>query len=88
MFFAKFSNSVSIIREGIKSLNNKNQVRVGTFEIILLVLAFVGLQIWWISMTIKKGDRSEIDKWGRKIKPTKEDELMKVKKKLEEIFKN
>ncbi len=63
-------------------------MRQGTIELILLALAFVTLQFWWIRMTIKNGRTGEVDKWGQKIIQTKVNELEKTKKDLEKIFRS
>ena len=63
-------------------------MRQGTIELIILVIAFLTLQFWWIRMTIKDGRTGEVDKWGQKTNQEKENELEKVKKDLEKIFRS
>ncbi len=61
-------------------------MRQGTIEIMLLALAFMSLQFWWIRITLKNGRTGEVDKWGQKTNPDKQSELEKTKKELEKIF--
>ena len=49
----------------------------GTFEIIILILIFVGLQAWWIIPIIKRNNK--IDERGK--------DLSEEVKQLERIFK-
>ena len=63
-------------------------MRQGTIELILLVLAFLILQFWWIRMTIRNGRTGEVDKWGQKTIQKKDNELEKTKKELEKIFRS
>ena len=63
-------------------------MRQGTIELILLAVAFLALQFWWIRMTIKNGRTGEVDKWGQKTNQNKESELEKAKKDLEKIFRS
>ncbi len=63
-------------------------MRQGTIELILLAIAFLSLQFWWIRMTIKDGRTGEVDKWGQKTIQKKDNELEKRKKDLEKIFRS
>ena len=63
-------------------------MRQGTVELILLAIAFLVLQFWWIRMTIKDGRTGEVDKWGQKTIQRKDNELEKTKKNLEKIFRS
>ncbi len=63
-------------------------MRQGTIELILLAVAFLTLQFWWIRMTIKNGRTGEVDKWGQKTIQKKDNELEKTKKDLEKIFRS
>ena len=54
-------------------------MRQGTIELILLAVAFLSLQFWWIRMTIKDGRTGEVDKWGQKTIQKKDNELEKTK---------
>ena len=60
----------------------------GTIELTLLVFAFLGLQVYWIRMTIKNGRTGEIDKWGRKLESKQEYEIENKKELLEKIFRS
>ena len=63
-------------------------MRQGTIELILLAVAFLTPQVWWIRMTIKDGRTGEVDKWGQKTIQKKDNELEKRKKELEKIFRS
>ena len=63
-------------------------MRQGTIELILLAIAFLLLQFWWIRMTIKNGRTGEVDKWGQKTIQKKDNDLEKTKKNLEKIFRS
>ena len=63
-------------------------MRQGTIELIILAIAFLALQFWWVKMTIKNGRTGEVDKWGQKIFQNKDNELEKTKKDLEKIFRS
>ena len=63
-------------------------MRQGTIELIILAVAFLSLQLWWIRMTIKNGRTGEVDKWGQKTIQKKDNELEKTKKDLEKIFRS
>ncbi len=55
-------------------------MKQGTFELAFLGMAFLALQVWWISMTIKNG-RNE------KVIDTNLDPLDATKKRLENLLK-
>ena len=63
-------------------------MKQGTIELTFLCLIFIGLQIWWITMTIKNGRTGEVDKWGQKTHPKKEPDLQKTKQSLEKLFRS
>ena len=63
-------------------------MREGTIDLILFGLAFFGLQIWWISRTIKNGRRREVDKWGQLVDEHRNQEISQTKEKLEKIFRS
>ena len=63
-------------------------MRQGTIEIALLIIAFLMLQIWWITKTIKNGRTGEVDKWGKLRKVNSADKLDEMKKELEKLFKS
>jgi len=44
-------------------------MKQGTIELIFFALIFLGLQFWWIRMTIKNVRTGEVDKWGKKHLP-------------------
>ena len=50
----------------------------GYIALFLVVALFLGLQIWWISMTIRNGSNKSILK--------KQDQIEDIKKRLEKIF--
>ena len=63
-------------------------MKQGTYELILFALIFLGLQFWWIRITIKNGRTGEVDKWGQKTNSTKLNELDKAKQDLEKLFRS
>ena len=63
-------------------------MRQGTIELIILAIAFLALQVWWIKMTIKEGRTGEVDKWGQKTIQKKDNKLEKTKNNLEKIFRS
>ncbi len=63
-------------------------MKQGTIELILFGLIFLGLQFWWIKMTIKNGRTGEVDKWGQKTSSKKLNELEKAKQDLEKLFRS
>ncbi len=63
-------------------------MKQGTIELILFGLIFLGLQFWWIRMTIKNGRTGEVDKWGQKTSSKKLNELEKAKQDLEKLFRS
>ena len=63
-------------------------MRQGTIELVILGFAFLGLQAWWISMTIKNGRTGEVDKWGQRSTSTKEEEIERAKRRLENLFRS
>ena len=64
------------------------QMKQGTIELIFFALIFLGLQFWWIRMTIKNVRTGEVDKWGKKTSPRKLNELEKAKQDLEKLFRS
>tara|TARA_Y100001933_G_C18831289_1_gene493507 strand:+ start:187 stop:348 length:162 start_codon:yes stop_codon:yes gene_type:complete len=52
-------------------------VQVGTFDVIFLIIIFIGLQAWWVIPIIKKNNK--INKRSKKLR--------NEKKKLERILK-
>ena len=50
----------------------------GYFALSVVVVVFLGLQVWWISMTIKNGRNERVQ-----INKNQSDE---IKKRLEKIF--
>ena len=63
-------------------------MKQGTIELILFALIFLGLQFWWIRMTIKNGRTGEVDKWGQKTNQKNLTELEKAKQDLEKLFRS
>ena len=63
-------------------------MKQGTIELIFFALIFLGLQFWWIRMTIKNGRTGEVDKWGQKTNKIKPNELEKAKQDLEKLFRS
>ena len=63
-------------------------MKQGTFELIFIALFFLGLQIWWIGMTIRNGRNGEVDKWGQKGLQSKGNEIEKAKQDLEKLFRS
>ena len=63
-------------------------MKQGTIELIFFALIFLSLQFWWIRMTIKNGRTGEVDKWGQKTTPKKQNELEKAKQDLEKLFRS
>ena len=61
-------------------------MRLATIDILLLAFAFLALQVWWISMTIKQGKRGEVDKWGKRVVDNSREEIERTKKRLEKLF--
>ena len=57
-------------------------------ELIFLGSAFIALQFWWISLTIKNGRRGEVDKWGQRSVVKEEDQIEKTKRQLEKLFRS
>ena len=55
-------------------------MKQGTIELAFLGISFFALQVWWISMTIKKGRNEE-------VLPSKLDQLAATKKRLENLLK-
>ncbi len=51
-------------------------MKSGTIDLILLIVAFLGIQVWWLRMTIKND--------GEKV--NKEDLLNTAREKLEKSF--
>ena len=60
----------------------------GTIELILFAIVFISLQFWWIRMTIKNGRTGEVDKWGQKASTNQVNDLEKVKKDLDKLFRS
>jgi len=63
-------------------------MKQGTIELILFAIVFIILQFWWIRMTIKNGRTGEVDKWGQKASTNHVNDLEKVKKDLEKLFRS
>ena len=63
-------------------------MKQGTIELILFAIVFIILQFWWIRMTIKNGRTGEVDKWGQKASTNQVNDLEKVKKDLEKLFRS
>jgi len=63
-------------------------MKQGTIELIFFALIFLGLQFWWIRMTIKNGRTGEVDKWGQKTTLKKLNELEKAKQDLEKLIRS
>ena len=55
------------------------QINAGYIALIVVGVLFLGLQVWWIGMTIRDG-RNE-------IVIVNQDQAEKIKKRLEKIFK-
>ncbi len=53
-------------------------MQIGTFDLIILILIFIGLQAWWLIPIIKKNNK--INEKGKDLK----EEI----KQLERIYKN
>tara|TARA_B100001250_G_C19719778_1_gene753265 strand:- start:987 stop:1178 length:192 start_codon:yes stop_codon:yes gene_type:complete len=60
------------------------EIRPGTFPLIFFGLAFLALQFWWISMTIRNGKKS-LNKNKSKL-DLKEDKLAQQRKILEKLL--
>ncbi len=63
-------------------------IKPGTIELILLGITFVGLQFWWIRMTIRNGRTGEVDKWGQRSTTKEDSNIELTKKRLEQIFRS
>ena len=63
-------------------------MKQGTSELIFLGIFFLGLQIWWISTTIKNGRTGEVEKWNKKTSLSLESKIEKTKQDLEKIFRS
>ena len=50
----------------------------GYIPLALVAIVFFGLQVWWISMTIRNGRNQRVLE--------KEDQIDEIKKRLEKIF--
>ena len=55
-------------------------MKQGTLEFSFLGIAFLALQVWWISMTLKNGQKSEFPEANL-------DPLVATKKRLENLLK-
>ena len=63
-------------------------MKQGGFELIFTALVFIGLQFWWITMTIKNGRTGEVDKWGEKEYENKDNQIEATKQDLEKLFRS
>ena len=63
------------------------EIRQGIFPLATLAVIFVGLQVWWISTTIKNGRESENTLQTKKeANGSKKDPLKDKKDKLEKLL--
>ena len=63
-------------------------MKQGGFELIFIALVFIGLQFWWITMTIKNGRTGEVDKMGEKEYESKDNQIEANKQDLEKLFRS
>ena len=54
-------------------------MRQGTMELVSVGIAFLALQIWWISMTLRNGD-------DKKLINSNKDRLAEQKARLEDLL--